>query len=299
MLHRQRVKQLLVRLPLATAAVLGSVHAFRLLVLPGIQSVFQPGDAVTSLVRRVGILLSAVLAYWAYARLVEKRSVRELRPAPLAIVAGGVSGAVLILSSMLLLFAIGAYEVVAYRGVQPGLAGVAGLIFIAAMLEEVVFRGILFRLLENACGTIAALWLQSIVFALLHIGNVEGRADTQELVTTVLSGVLLGALWTAVFVCSRNLWVTAANHAAWNFTIILAGLPLSGLDDWRSQAPFASEYRGPAWLTGGVFGPEDSVLTIVLVAAGVAATLYWAKAKNCTVRIGGEHMPAATSTSRP
>ena len=57
-------------------------------------------------------------------------------------------------------------------------------------------------------------------------------------------------------------------------------LPLSGLDDWRGQVPFASEYHGPAQLTGGVFGPEDSALMIVRVAAGLAATLYWEKPRN-------------------
>ncbi len=286
MFNSRLAKQALQRMLLAFAAIFGAEQLFRLLLLPAMQSVFDPGDNVTIGLRRTGILLFAVLAYWAYAHFVEKRKTRELRMAPVAIVIGAVSGVGLIGLAMLLLFAAGAYEVTAYRGLDSGLWGVASVILIAATLEEVVFRCLLFQILETAFGTLPALWLQSLVFALLHIANIEDRANTQEVVTTVVSGTLLGAFWTLVFVHTRNLWVTAANHAAWNFTIILAGVPLSGLDHWLRVAPIASQYRGPAWLTGGVGGPEDSLVTIVLVAASLAFMLYWAKIRNRLLRAG-------------
>jgi len=283
-------KQALLRLIVAFAAIIGAVQLVRLLLLPAIQSVFDPDDAATSLLRRIGIFLFAVLAYWAYVRLVEKRGARELRIGPLPIALGAIAGSLLIAVAMLLMFALGAYEVNAYRGLQEGLLGVAGLIVVAAVLEELIYRCILFRILETAMGTVWALWLQSLVFALMHIANIEDRASTQELVTTVVAGTLIGAFWTLVFVHTRNLWVVAANHAAWNFTIILAGVPLSGIEGWRQLAPLASECRdpacGPTWLTGGVFGPEDSLVTTVMVAASALAMLYWAKRKHRLMRAG-------------
>ncbi|HTU68348.1 MAG TPA: hypothetical protein VMF52_20565 [Steroidobacteraceae bacterium] len=78
----------------------------------------------------------------------------------------------------------------------------------------------------------------------------------------LVSVTLLGVLWGLVFVLARNLWVAAANHAAWNFTIMLSGLPLSGIEDWRKSAPLESRLAGPDWLTGGMFGPESSLLVI-------------------------------------
>lgn len=273
------VKQALPRLLLAFAAMVAAVQLFRLLLLPAIQSVFDPGPDVTSGLRRAGVFVCAVLAYWAYVRFVEKRRVHELQPAPLAVVVGGLSGALLIAVAMAVLFAIGAYEATAYLGFHPGLWNVAVVILIAAMLEEIAYRGILFGILESSWGTGPALWLSSLVFALMHLGNVDDRASTQELLTTVVTGTLLGAFWTLIYVLTRNLWVVAANHAAWNFTIILSGLPLSGLDTWRRVAPLASEYRGPGWLTGGVFGPEDSVVTVLLVTTTVVAMWRLAKAR--------------------
>ena len=277
-------KQALLRLVVALTAIVGAVQLVRLLLLPAIQSVFHPGDAMTSVLRRTGIFLFALLAYWAYVRLVEKRRASELRIAPLPIALGAISGSLLIAIALLLMFALGAYDVHAYRGLQDGLLGVAGVIVIAAVLEEVIYRCILFRILEGAIGTSWALWLQSLVFALMHIANIEDRASTQELITTVVAGTLIGAFWTLVFVHSRNLWTVAANHAAWNYTIILAGVPLSGIEGWRSLAPLATACRdpacGPTWLTGGVFGPEDSLVTTAIVAASVLAMLYWAGRKH-------------------
>jgi hypothetical protein len=136
----------------------------------------------------------------------------------------------------------------------------------------------------------------------MHIANIEDRASTQALVTTVVAGTLIGALWTLVFVHTRNLWAVAANHAAWNYTIILVGVPLSGIDSWRRLAPFASECRdpacGPAWITGGVFGPEDSWITIALVAASLLGMLYWARRKRRLLPAGAAGAASTATASR-
>ena len=85
----------------------------------------------------------------------------------------------------------------------------------------------------------------------------------------LVSVTLLGLLWAGLFVLTRNLWVVAANHAAWNLTILLSGVPLSGIEDWRTLAPIESRYAGPDWLTGGMFGPESSLLVIATTAVAV------------------------------
>ncbi len=289
-------KRALLLLLLAMGTLLVSVQGFRLLLLPAIESVFHPGENVTSGVRRGGILLFAVLGYWVYARFVEKRKVTELKPKATGVLLGGLSGALPILLVMSMLFAIGAYELTAYRGLDAGLWGVACVILIAAMLEEIVFRGILFRLLEGAWGTLPALWLQSLIFALLHIANVEDWTSTPALIITIVSGTFIGALWTMVFVHTRNLWTVGIHHAAWNFTIILAGLPLSGLEHWRGQAPLLSQYHGSVWLTGGVVGPEDSLVTILLVATALAWLLLWARVRKRLVQAGDSRVEQVPST---
>ena len=83
----------------------------------------------------------------------------------------------------------------------------------------------------------------------------------------------------------------AAHHAAWNYAILLTGLPLSGLDDWREAAPIASVAQGPDWLTGGAFGPETAIPTMLLVAAAVVVLFRLARRRG-RYRAAGEPTPA-------
>ena len=273
----QRVKQLVAKLLVATTAIVIAVVVFRWGLLAGIQSLFQLDESTVTVIRRMGLFCCVVLTYWAYVSFYEKRQASELRPAPIRIAAGAFFGAAVITLVSLILFATGVYQLQAYHGFNTALLGVAGVILVAATIEEVVFRGILFQALEQTWGTVPALWLQSLLFSVLHIANLDTAMGTAELVMTVISGTLIGAFWTLVFIQSRNLWVVSLNHAAWNFAVVLTGLPLSGLDDWGSVAPVESTYHGPNWLTGGGVGPEDSVITVVVVTILLVVMVLWAR----------------------
>lgn len=286
------IKAVAVKLLLAITIIALAVAAYRWLMLPALQWLFQLDEPATALLRRVGILLVILLAYGIYVRYAEKRPVSELRLPLVGVAVGLLSGAAMIVLVSALLFAGGVYEVTAYRGWQTGLLDIALVILVAAVIEEIVFRAVLFQALESQWGTATALWLQSLIFSLLHIANIDGQIDAQALVITVISGILLGAMWTVMYVYVRNVWVVAAHHAAWNFTVVLTGLPLSGLDDWRAMAPLQSVYHGPNWLTGGVVGPEDSVVTIVMVIITVAALLWLAKKRQ-------RFYPAARALAAP
>jgi uncharacterized protein len=245
-------------------AVLGAIFAFRQGLLPLIDTIFRPGPEWLSALRRAGILLAAIAGYFAYTRWFEKREATELRLRPVPVVLGGASGTILVAFPITALFVFGAYDVVDFRMPSSALLGAAVVIVIAATLEELVYRCLLFRVLERALGTWVALAVQSVIFAVVHLGNVE-RGGVADVATMLVSVTLLGLLWTGVFILTRNLWVVAAHHAAWNFTILLSGVPLSGIEDWRAVAPLETRYAGPDWLTGGIFGPESSLLVIVLV----------------------------------
>jgi membrane protease YdiL (CAAX protease family) len=257
---------------LGGVAILGPILIFRQGLLPLIEGVFHPGPELLSVFRRIGILLTAVAGYWAFVHWHEKREATELHLRPIQLLLGGVSGAALVALPMAVLFALGIYERVLFRGASSALLGVAALIGIAAILEELVYRCLLFRLLERAWGTKLALVVQAVVFALQHLENVA-QGGISDAVTTLISVTLVGMLWGAVFVLARNLWVVAANHAAWNFTILLAGLPLSGIEDWRKLAPLESRFAGSDWLTGGMFGPESSLLVMASTTVAVVLLL--------------------------
>lgn len=273
------------QLLLAMAAIIGTALAFRALLYPALLWAFEPGPVLATQVKRFGTLVAAMLGYWLYVRFVRKRPVGELRPALARAALGGLSGAALIALALLPLFAFGIYAVTAHQGLQWGLLEVAGFLLVAAMLEELVYRGVLFQTLESAWGTWPALCLQAVVFGAVHLENVFAvNGGAWDMVATVVSVTLLGALWALVFVHTRNLWVCGLNHFAWNFTILCSGVPLSGIDEWRATAPLLTEFRGPDWLTGGVFGPENSLVTLVLVAVAVGLLMYFAVKRGRVLR---------------
>ena len=60
----------------------------------------------------------------------------------------------------------------------------------------------------------------------------------------------------------RSLWFVMALHAAWNFTQgALLGIPVSG---FHVDGLMTSSTSGPELLSGGAFGAEASVLTVVI-----------------------------------
>jgi membrane protease YdiL (CAAX protease family) len=267
------------KLCVAAVCVVAAPAAYRFLLDPWITSLFSLGEQASSIVRRANIFVIAVLSYWAFVRYFERRAVRELslrwRWIALAAVAGSLSIGV----TILILYATGHYQLVSFRGFGQA-AGVLATLWIAAVIEEVAFRGILFRILEEGIGTTAAWIGSSVIFSAAHLANNGVHW------VTVFSVTLAGLMWGAVFIVWRNLWVAAAHHCCWNATIFMIGLPLSG-EDWRARALFETVSHGSVLWTGGAFGPEDSLVNLVVSLAICAA--LWRLAR----RSGGQ--PEAAS----
>ena len=263
---RRPLAQSLLGIAIAGALLVSAIAAYRFLVHPLIESALRLDPDVSSLLRRIDIFLIAVLAYWGFVRFFERRAASELKPRWRWLLVAGVAGSVSIGVTILALYATGFYHLESVR--PTGAAGkVFGVLWTAAVLEEVAFRGILFRILEGSVGTRAAAVVSAVVFALAHMANHAAGAVTFVVV------MLAGLMWAGVFVLSRNIWVTAAHHFCWNATIYAIGLPLSGEMDVQAMAPLKTAYHGPVLWTGGAFGPEDSFINI-LVMIGICLMLW-------------------------
>jgi uncharacterized protein len=255
----------LLKLCVAAACLVAAIAAYRFLLHPLIESAFSLGEHASSIVRRANIFVVVVLSYWAFVRFYERRAAQELSLPWRWIVLAAVAGSLSIGVTILALYATGHYELVSFRGFDQA-AGIFATIWIAAVMEEVAFRGILFRFLEEAGGTRAALIASAVIFGAAHITNNGAHW------ITMLSVTLAGLMWAGVFIVSRNIWVAAAHHCCWNATIFMIGVPLSG-EDWRAQAPFETVDHGSVLWTGGAFGPEDSLINL-FVSLAICAALW-------------------------
>lgn len=86
----------------------------------------------------------------------------------------------------------------------------------AAILEEFIFRGMLYQLLENRWNAAVAILAPAIIFGVLH----TGRADSQvELWLVVIRTIVGGALFGIIVYRTQNIWNAIAVHASWNFIL--------------------------------------------------------------------------------
>jgi membrane protease YdiL (CAAX protease family) len=147
------------------------------------------------------------------------------------------------------------------RGVAAPLAITGVFLFLAASLEEIGFRGYAFQRLEEATGAIGAVAITSFLFGLGHFGN--PAATPLSTANTVLAGVVMSL----GYLRTRGLWFPIGMHFAWNFVLgPVASFPVSGL---AMPALFELHVAGPAWLTGGDYGPEGSVILTAVCLGGI------------------------------
>ncbi|MFF5160858.1 CPBP family intramembrane glutamic endopeptidase [Streptomyces sp. NPDC000348] len=207
----------------------------------------------------------AVLVYrWVVGRT-EHRPVTELAPAGAgpALGRGTLIGLVMFGMVITNLFTFGSYEVHGL-GSPSGAVGLFGFMAAAAVTEELLFRGVLFRIAEEYLGTWIALALTALLFGLAHLPNPDATAWGAFAIAIEAGGMLAAA-----YVATRNLWVPIGVHFGWNFAAGgIFSTVVSGND--TEQGLLDATTSGNEWITGGDFGPEGSVYSVLF---GVLLTL--------------------------
>jgi uncharacterized protein len=251
----------------------------QLVVLGGLSSLVAlitsavSGSAVASVA--VGLPLAA-LAVWVYRRVVritEKRDATELGRTGLRDgLARGTGIGIAVCAAVIALLAVfGAYRIVGW-GSLGGLVGVLGMMAAVAVGEELLMRGVLFRLLEELSGTWGALAVSALVFGALHLVN-PGATVWGSFAIAVEGGLMIGA----AFVATRSLWLPIGLHFGWNVALGgLFGAVVSGSDS-TGHGLLVAALEGPAALTGGTVGPEASVVALVVCAVPTVLLLRRAR----------------------
>jgi membrane protease YdiL (CAAX protease family) len=213
-------------------------------------------------------LVPAVLAYLVLVRMIEKRDVAEFSPSTMLLrTATGVAGGSILFSAVVgVLWIAGSYHVTGFNA-HPAwvpellVAGVT-----AGIAEEIMLRGVLFRIAEEGLGTWWALAISAAVFGALHLNN-HGATVWSSAAIAIEAGLLLAMIYHV----TRSLWTCAGLHAAWNIMQgAVYGIPVSGT---HADGFFVSTRTGPDWLSGGEFGAEASVVALALCSIVTIALL--------------------------
>ncbi|GAB2858069.1 type II CAAX endopeptidase family protein [Actinoallomurus bryophytorum] len=208
----------------------------------------------------VGVVLAALVlfAYVKAIRFVEHREVAELARdgAAADVRRGTLIGIVLFLACIGIIAMFGGYH--AGWGSIGAMLTTFGLMCAVAAAEELIFRGVLFRIVEEMAGTWGALVVSALIFGALHLVNPDATV-WGALGIAIEGGLMAGAAYAA----TRTLWLPIGLHLGWNFAEGgIFGVTVSG--SHGTVGLLKGTLSGSAVLTGGNFGPEASLVAILI-----------------------------------
>ncbi|WP_243718141.1 type II CAAX endopeptidase family protein [Actinomadura sp. 7K534] len=260
-----------VRLPL--------LFVLMLVVTSIISAINGAADAtpLTALIAGVACAGLALAGYvWAVRYLEGRRTIEELPPAQArqGLYRGAALGLGLFTVTITLVAVFGGYDVHGWGSIGGALTTL-GVMAGVAVVEELTFRGVLFRLLEEKTGTYGALAVSAIFFGGLHLVN-DDATIWGALAIAIEAGLMLGA----IYVATRSLWLPIGVHLAWNVAEQgIFGTSVSGSGTGAGGLLDAS-VNGPQVLTGGAFGPEASIFAILVCIVPTVLFLRIAKQRN-------------------
>ncbi|MCM3262080.1 CPBP family intramembrane metalloprotease [Paenibacillus lautus] len=217
-------------------------------------------DGMISLVLTLVMGLLAIMVYKLTLTYLARRSTPEIarQRAGIEALLGVLTGTIFIAGSVFIIMALGGYSLQWASSANAGsvLLSSIGAALGAAIVEELIFRGLMFQAIDRLGGKPLALAMTSLFFGIAHLGN-PGATLWSAFAIALEAGVLLGA----AFLWRRNLWFAMGLHFAWNAIEGVLGIPVSG-----HSAPglFTVEANGATLLTGGDFGLEGSIVSVVV-----------------------------------
>ncbi|MFI3100966.1 lysostaphin resistance A-like protein [Streptococcus suis] len=214
------------------------------------------------------------LAIILWARFVEKSSWLGLgmtkKGAFKDFILGWGIGAAMLITCVLLMWGFGAIRISSVQ-FSPQLFGEFLVLVLAwsvqGTTEELLTRGWMFSSLSAKHNIPVGILVSSLFFTFLHLGN-----DGLSLIP-LLDLTLFAILACLVMLKIGNLWVISGIHAAWNcFQGNVFAFPVSGSQ--AGQAFISVITTGPDWLSGGAFGVEGSVISLLIQAGMISWLVY-------------------------
>ena len=212
-------KQKFINFPL-TRIILGLIVCFISFIIA--QQLAGKMLDLTSLNKNYRNLLKGIIAssavistYIYFFRKYEKRDIKEFSSKGIAkyLLSGTMIGVVLQSLTMLVILLNGGFKIVSVNPISNVIIPFT-IAFTVAVFEEILIRGIIFRIIEEKLGSYISLLISAIIFGALHLLN-----PNSTLISGLCIGIEAGLLLGAAYIYTRNLWFPIAIHFAWNFML--------------------------------------------------------------------------------
>ncbi|MFO6430043.1 CPBP family intramembrane glutamic endopeptidase [Erythrobacter sp. W302b] len=250
----------------------------------GFSNAFLELSAGNHVLASFGVAGMVALAMWVYvgfARFIERREPSDLALSPglkeLGI--GLLVGAGLYTLGVVVLIVLGYGRI---EGMNPVVVMIPALYQAcsAGFLEELLFRGALYRIVEEWLGSWISVVVSSVVFGAVHLMNPDATL-TGAIFISIEAGLLLAA----AYMLTRRLWLGIGFHIAWNYTqsAVFGGVVSGSI---AQPGLFKTVFTGPDLMTGGGFGLEASLIPCLIA----TTTGVWLAVK--AVRTGNVVLPS-------
>jgi len=249
--------------------VITVAYNFPLVLLNDILRAYKEIQIARLIIIPIISIIFVLVSYIALYRYYERRKITELstRNVGKYLLVGLLLGLLVPSLSILVAYLRGEYIILSISNLTNiflrDLTISIGFGIATAVFEEVLFRGILFRLIEEKLGSYLALIISCLFFGFLHLMN-ENSSFFAGFAISIISIVI-----TAAYMYTKSLWFPIAIHFAWNFAQgNIFGTPVSG--DPASTSIIVSQLEGSKWFTGGFWGIEATVQIVIFsLIAGV------------------------------
>lgn len=249
------------------------------MVLVGRASSAAAGHPAPSLLVGVAGAVAALCLYAFLVRRLERRPVTEIATAGAGrrLGQGILVGLGIFALAIAVITLFGGYRLTGW-GSLSGALSTLGVMSGVAVVEELLFRGVVFRLAEELTGTWGALVVSGLLFGGLHLLNPDAT-----LWGALAIAVEAGGMLAAAYAATRSLWLPIGLHLGWNLAEGgIFGATVSGAEHGGGSLLLGT-FDGPTLLTGGDFGPEAS-LPAILVCLALTALLLRSALRSGDVR---------------
>ncbi len=148
---------------------------------------------------------------------------------------------------------------------------------LGGIIEEILFRGYMFRILEEKWNSVIAIVGPALLFSIVHLLMIDSF-DLINIALVIIFGTLIGTMFGLIVYTTRNIWCPVVVHGIWN--LFLAGriIRISAFEEHQFSAIYQLQIiSDKILLTGGSFGVESAVPAMAVYIITIFLLLFYGK----------------------
>ncbi len=159
---------------------------------------------------------------------------------------------------------------------------------LGGIIEEFLFRGYMFRILEEKWNTTIAILGPAMLFGPIHLLMIDSFGLV-DVILVVIPISLIGVMFGLIVHVTRNIWNVVIVHGIWNFFLAGRIIRLSAFEEHQFNAIYQLQITSDhILLTGGSFGVESAVPAIAVYLTAILVLLMYTRRKYSRDTLKGE-----------